>query len=339
MASSAAQGDGASRRTAATTVAALDAPDSAWNRLAHAVEHGDPLCCRTEWQLSAFETMHPGFVPDLVVADDALLAFAWARSPRFGRMLVPFEASWLFGCPLLGPGAVDLLTQRLDELRRAGVRPSVLVAGLAPDGATLRALESALARSHDCFADEPRVQCIASLDGGIDGFLARRSSLFRRRNRQAWRRARELGVAFARCAPGDPVAARAVYARMCAVEARSWKGLGDCGMTSGPSLPFYGRMLERLAVGGHARVVFAVHEGRDVGFIFGGYAGGVYRGQQFSYDEDWAPRSLGNVLQLEQIAWLAEEGARRYDLGPLMDYKLRWSEAQIPMQTRVLTPR
>lgn len=335
----AAQGGGAGRGTTATTVAEQDAPDSAWNRAAMAVEHGDPLCCRTEWQLSAWETMHRGFVPEIVLGDGAALAFAWARSDRLGRMLVPFEASWLFGCPLLGPGAVDLLARRLDELRRAGERPAVLVAGLDPDGDILRQLLAATAASHEAFADEPRPQCVASLAGGLDGFLARRTASFRRRVRPAWRRARELGVAFERCVPVDAPAARAVYARMCAVEERSWKGLGDCGMTSGASLPFYGRMLERLAVGGLARVVFAVHDGRDVGFIFGGCAGGVYRGQQFSYDEAWAARSLGNVLQLEQIAWLAEEGARRYDLGPLMPYKLRWSDRQIDLQTRVLAPR
>jgi len=334
----AANGGGDGRPATVTTVAEQDAPDSAWNRAAMAVEHGDPLCCRTEWQLSAMETMHPSFRPEIVVADGAALAFAWADTVRYGLTLLPCEASWCFGCPLLGDGAIDLLQRRLARLQERGVRPAVFVTGMAPGSATLARLESAMADRWRLQADEERVQCVASLAGGLDGFLSRRTQHFRRRVEQAWRRARDLGVVFERCAPTDAIAARAAYARMCAIEERSWKGIGDCGMTTGASLPFYGRMCERLAVGGFARAIFAVHEGRDVGFIFGGCVDGIYRGQQFSFDQSWARHSLGNVLQLEQIAWLGEEQARRYDMGPLMDYKLRWAETQVALQARLLLP-
>ncbi len=69
---------------------------------------------------------------------------------------------------------------------------------------------------------------------------------------------------------------------------------------------------------GEGRVVFATHEGRDIGFIFGGRLGEIYRGQQFSLDDAGRGMSIGNVLQYEQIAWLCEEGAHRYDRGPLI---------------------
>jgi CelD/BcsL family acetyltransferase involved in cellulose biosynthesis len=304
-----------------------------------AVLHGDPLCCRTEWQLSACETMHPSFRPELLVAGDAVLAFARAHSPRLGAMLVPFEASWCYGCPLLGEGAVDALAQWLDALRGHGERPAVVVTGMAPDGATLSRIEREFARSHEVVAGEVATQCVASLDGGLDGYLSRRSSHFRRRLRQADRRARGLGVDFERCAPSSVAEASAVYARMTAVEARSWKGLADCGMNTGASLPFYGRMLARLAVGGLARVMFARHDDKDVGFVYGGLVDGVYRGQQFSYDEQWHAHSLGNLLQLAQLTWLGEERARRYDLGPHMPYKERWAETTVAMQTRLLLSR
>jgi CelD/BcsL family acetyltransferase involved in cellulose biosynthesis len=101
---------------------------------------------------------------------------------------------------------------------------------------------------------------------------------------------------------------------------------------------FYGRMLTRLAAGGNARAVFAVRDGVDLGYLFGGCVDGVFRGQQFSYDQAWAHASLGNVMQLEQLAWLAEAGARRYDLGPMMPYKARWAEQRIALQTRLLAP-
>ena len=52
----------------------------------------------------------------------------------------------------------------------------------------------------------------------------------------------------------------------------------------------------------------ALHEGKDIGFIFGSMAGQIYRGQQFSFDDSWSHASIGNVLQTEQIKWLCEEG-------------------------------
>jgi CelD/BcsL family acetyltransferase involved in cellulose biosynthesis len=125
---------------------------------------------------------------------------------------------------------------------------------------------------------------------------------------------------------------------MLAVEARSWKGREGCGMDCEPARAFYGRMLARLAAGGNARAVFAVRDGVDLGYLFGGCVDGVFRGQQFSYDQAWAHASLGNVMQLEQLAWLAEAGARRYDLGPMMPYKARWAEQRIALQTRLLAP-
>lgn len=320
-------------------LAACDRPDSAWNRAAMAVLHGDPLCCRTEWQLSALETMHPGCVPDIAVEGEAVVAFAWARDARLGAVLVPCEASWCFGCPLLGDGAVELLWRRLDELARGGRRPAVLVTGLTPDGATLASLHKTMPPTHAAIAATEAVQCVASLAGGLDGFLSRRTGHFRRRARRAAAAARAVGVVFERCRPASAAEAAAAYARMCAVEERSWKGRDDCGMTTGAARPFYGRMLERLAVGGFARIVFAQRDGEDVGFVFGGLVAGIYRGQQFSYDERCHAISLGNLLQLEQLAWLAEEGAHRYDLGPHMAYKERWAETMVAMQSRLLLPQ
>ena len=94
---------------------------------------------------------------------------------------------------------------------------------------------------------------------------------------------------------------------------------------------------------GTARVMFARHEGQDIGFIFGGMLGPCYRGQQFSYDAAWKDLSIGNLLQVEQIRWLCEEGAVRYDMGTAsgepMAYKLHWTEAHPTSQTWFLQPR
>ena len=74
--------------------------------------------------------------------------------------------------------------------------------------------------------------------------------------------------------------------------------------------------------------------------LTGGMAGATYRGQQFSYDEKWRSASIGNIMQLEQIKWLCEEGAKRYDMGPLlgygMGYKSHWTERKRRIETWIL---
>ena len=89
--------------------------------------------------------------------------------------------------------------------------------------------------------------------------------------------------------------------------------------------------------------MFAKHDAIDIGFIFGGLcgakaAGNVYRGQQFSFADNWRKASLGNVLQLEQLRWLCEEQVARYDMGPLMDYKHHWTETEARIDAISMRP-
>jgi CelD/BcsL family acetyltransferase involved in cellulose biosynthesis len=69
----------------------------------------------------------------------------------------------------------------------------------------------------------------------------------------------------------------------------------------------------------------------------------VYRGQQFSFDDAWARFSVGSLMQEEQVRWLCEEGARRYDLGPLlaprMGYKRYWTELRFPIESWLLVKK
>ena len=123
---------------------------------------------------------------------------------------------------------------------------------------------------------------------------------------------------------------------MLVVEEMSWKGIGKCGMTVERSRTYYDCMLRRLAASGNGRVMFARQGERDIGYIFGGLAGDVYRGQQFSYAQDWKSFSIGNLLQVELIKWLCEENIRRYDMGPVMDYKNHWAENNYPITAVVL---
>lgn len=259
--------------------------------------------------------------------------------------LTPIEASWFFGCPLLGNEAVDLLAATLNRL--AGIYapffPKVAVSGIRPDGPLARRLLRQFSGRFDLFLHSSGVQCAASLHGGLDGFLGRRSANHRGKLHKAARHAQREGLTFERAAPASPEEAEQTYTRMLAVEATSWKGLGRCGMAEPPVREFYGIMLRRLAETKTGRVMFARYGGRDIGFIFGGVAGDVYRGQQFSYDLAWKNSSVGNLLQVEQIRWLCEEGIARYDMGPLdgpkMEYKRHWAEEEMEIQTWVLVKR
>ncbi len=317
--------------------------EESWNRLALATPQPDPFSATTHWQLAFYEALDPHASLVVRQSDEGLIQFA-RRSVRGAQALLPIERNWLFGCNLLGAGALDLLGALLDELASGETTQcAVVVSGLEPGGALLGEIEARFADRYELTPHRGGLQCAASLSGGLDGFLARRSANGRRNLRRVAKRAAENGVLLQRHAPRTAEEAEAVFARMLAVELRSWKGLGQCGMESPRMSRFYSTMLRRLARAGDARVIFATFEGDDIGFIFGGLAGGIYRGQQFSFDNEFAVWSIGNLMQFEQVRWLCEEGAKRYDLGPLlgpsMQYKHHWTELQLPIQALVIRPR
>lgn len=318
------------------TFAELDGPDSVWNALAAAEDVGDPFCRRTEWQWSYHESFASKRALFFRRVDDSMVGFAERSHPQVGALLEPIEASWMFGCPLLGEHAIELARRlQLERMLETGERRMVGISGLEPGGPLERRLLRELPhRGVWKIAEE--TFCCASLDGGLDGFLSRRSAKLRKNLRQAQRRADGLGLRFDRHVPRTSREADAVYRRMLAVEETSWKGIAREGMNVGGSKTFYRRMLRRLARAASGRVVFARVDDRDVGFIFGGMAGKVYRGQQFSYAEDWSRHSIGNLLQVAKVGWLCEEGAVRYDMGPHMPYKVHWTELHTHWHTLLL---
>ena len=316
-----------------------------WTWLARHSGQIDPFCCQPVWQLTFHHIFLPGLPLHIHEEDGAVTAFCEEEVAPGWRQWMPLEPSWFFGCPLLGEQATDLLARHLQAAarRHAGTTPLVIVSGLRPDGDAQQRLLRHFGRDFRCDLLQEQAECAASLEGGVDGYLSRRSANHRSKLRRACRRAREKGIVFERHAPATPDEAARLYARMLAVEERSWKGLGHCGMNEAPARQFYELLIRRLAETGDARVILARHEDHDIGFIFGGLAGTVYRGQQFSYDAQWAHDSIGNVLQLEAIAWLCEEGILRYDMGPLtgerMGYKAHWTELVLPSRAVLLRQR
>lgn len=302
----------------------------------------DPFCCSPVWQLS----FHDAFSPDrplfIEECGESALAFAEIRFSNDDIFLTPLEAHWFFGSPLLGSHAPDMLRRMMERLALyyAPHFPRIMIGGIRPEGAISRDLFRLFAKDFNFYLHSSGVQCAASLKGGVDGYLARRSANHRAKLRKARRRAMDKGLYFERACPRTYAQADELFARMLAVERTSWKGIGRCGMAEDIVKDFYAVLLRRLALHGDGRVIFARYENADVGFIFGAMAGRVYRGQQFSFDDNWRAFCVGNILQLEQVAWLCEEGAERYDMGPLkgprMGYKEHWTEMAEPIVTLLL---
>lgn len=313
-----------------------------WRQLALRTQQADPFCSGPLWQLSFHAAMSPRRPLYIRTDGEAVLAFAGQPLSDGTVALTPIESHWLFGACLLGRAAPALLEAWLGE---SGTRAfsKILISGVRPGGRRavhlLRRLEKDFHVLH--FADG--LQCAASLRDGLEGFLSRRSANHRQKLGKAMRRARQAGIVFERHAPQSDEEAALLYARMLAVEKASWKGIAACGMTEQPARQLYAVLIRNLARQGLARIMFARHEDTDIGFIFGGKAGNIYRGQQFSYREVWKRWGIGNLLQVEQVRWLCEEGARRYDMGPLdggpMRYKEHWTEKRLPIQSWLLLRR
>jgi CelD/BcsL family acetyltransferase involved in cellulose biosynthesis len=130
--------------------------------------------------------------------------------------------------------------------------------------------------------------------------------------------------------------ANALYDRIQAIEARSWKSREGVGIHAGPMRAFYGTMLPRLCALGQQRTMFARVGDRDVGYILGAVMVDEYRGLQFSYDADLPQLGIGGLLQYHQVSELCVEGVQRYDLGTEMDYKRRWAEDIMETEMLVL---
>ena len=291
----------------------------------------DPFCTRSAWVLS----YHHAFAPERRVcalrAGSSYVVLAERFIPGAGFGLEPLEAMWGFASPLVGPRAVELL----GEL--ASTSPLVLL-GVAADGTRLAELERALGRSHRVRPFDLVPRFVASLEGGSDGFLRRRSTSFRRNLRAAERRGRACGLELERVVPASADAARALYVRALAIEARSWKAQSEAPVHRGPMAAFYSEMLPRLAEQGALRALLARRAGEDVGYLYGGVVARRFRGLQFSFADALREIGLGNLLQWEMIRWLCEDGLTDYDLGSRSLYKRRWAETGLVTLSMVALP-
>ncbi len=293
----------------------------------------DHFCSSSAWVLAADAALMPRRTAFSFRSAHGYFAARLATHSAGFSYVEPIEMSWGLASPLIGIQVEALVDDVISLLATRRDWRLAIVSGVTANGPHRRALDAALPRRWERRNAQSAVRHIARLDGGIDGFLSRRSHGFRKALRKALRGAASHGLTFERVRAAEVDAAE-LYERIQRAEATSWKARDGVGIASGPMRAFYAAMLPRLCRLGQQRTLFARYRERDVGYVLGAAAADTYRGLQFSYDDGLAALQIGTLLQYHQILELCEEGINRYDLGTEMDYKRRWAEST--METEVL---
>lgn len=298
----------------------------------------DRFCSSTYWSVSAhlaFASYRPVWIRSSP-AGYAVMAVGYRLS--HGMVLEPLESVWGAASPLVGPdpqALAECFAQEFIAVHRNHI--PILLTGIPVGGQLVQALFKEL-HEHVTLLQGPMTRCFrASLEGGMDGFYQRRSSHFRARLRRAERDVTAAGIRFQAFKHFDTYAeVLRLYQRLIRIEQASWKGLAGTGISEPSMQEFYRHMLRRLWPTQSVRCILALEGDREVGFVFGALLEGVYRGLQVSFDERYRHLSLGNVLQLQMIQQLSEEGCTLYDLGVEVAYKERWGEDVFETITLVL---
>ena len=313
-------------------LAQLEAAALAYDALVDATPDIDRFCSSTDWVVPAQQAFGRGGRVIVVHGDGAAVALAEARLRGGGLALCGLDPVWGYARPVVGPDPVAGVDALIGVLERVGRWQATVLTGVRPGSPFGAELLGRLGRSHRLLR-EPGMACqVVRLDGGVEGWLGRRSARFRKNARQARRRAGDAGVTVELLRGGGPE----LVERAVAVERRSWKGRRGGGLVDPGFARFYHQMARRLAASGRLRAGFARAGEQDVAYILGAVRGADYRGLQISFDEAWAPWSLGNLLQLAQMEALVEEGVTRYDLGMDMAYKRSWADEATASETLVV---
>lgn len=290
----------------------------------------DRFCSSSDWVVPAAIELMPGREPFLYRGDDGWIAMMRGAHDQGWRYLEPLEASWGLACPLVGDDPARISERFIELVRGSESEWEVMLLSGLPLGSPLhQAAMRKVSAHYEVMRQATTVRHVASLHGGIDGFLSRRSRNFRRSLIRADRKARAAGIEFEPLHVTDPDAADPLFERILGVERRSWKGRDGVGINLGSFGAFYRSMIRRLVGRGSQRTWFARHEGRDIGYVFGGVLGTSYRGLQMSFDDRFRSHALGNLCQLRQIEELCEAGFDSYDLGTGLEYKHRWAESVV----------
>ena len=290
-----------------------------------------PFCSSSDWILAAHYQMHPDRRVCIVRRGEHWLALAEGPVLGFTPVLQPMEAAWCFSCPFIGRDGRKSMALLVDRLGSPPIRDRPILLGGIPLGGTLHELIRRELGKNRHVQGFRGIEClVAALEGGLEGFLSRRSAHFRERARAALRRARRTGLEF--CYGGAEVDSGATFTRLLDIEQRSWKWkAGESIFQLDEHRRFYADLIDRITSRRRLRRVFLRHGNRDIAYAVGGVIGTVFRGLQMGYDREFAQLGPGNIAQLELIRGLSEEGVLSYDLGMDVEYKERWADDRISL--------
>jgi hypothetical protein len=293
-----------------------------------AMEGIDHFCSSSDWIIPAYHAFHATHELFLYKLDQGYLPLARGFQPAVGRYLAPLEAMWGLASPIATAHPKEMIPALLDHVLSIQSEWDTLwFCGLNRHSPFFLSLATQFSAVFQVGLGPETLRHTASLHGGWNGYLGRRSTKFRTNLKRVLRGFESRGFETTYYADAmDPDAGEALYDRMVGIESRSWKGEADTGIKEESMNTFYRRMVRRLAQRGGLRALIATHEGVDVAFVFGGVQRGVFRGLQLSFDNAFRSHSLGNVMQGLMIQRLCEEGLHTYDLGTDLEYKRRWSE-------------
>ena len=301
---------------------------AAYDEMVLATADIDQFCSSSDWILPAHLALVPGLREPFIYRGQAgFIAMMSGTHSQGWSYLESFEPMWGLASPLVGQESSSLARDFATTCwsKRADWQV-ICLSGLFRTSALLADVIARLKERCELVEAATTGRHIASLAGGVDGFMARRSRNFRRSLKRSRRRARADDIEFESSAATTAAAADQTLERILAVERTSWKGLDQVGIDNARMTGFYRIMGRRLAARGAHRVIFARHHDRDVAYIFGGIFASTYRGLQLSFAADYRDRALGNLCQYHQIVELCAQGVAEYDLGTAMDYKQRWAE-------------
>jgi hypothetical protein len=241
----------------------------------------------------------------------------------------PFEAAWMFACPLIGPEPEEAL----DRLRNLVKDDPDLTPGFAIGGIPLdKALHQALRTAEEDggfrrYREFPALESLTiNLEADWEAWLSRRSRKFRRSLRSAERRCRQAGLNIEVIESGFELD-EAVFDRLLAIQPKTEKWASGTDIFQFDRYcRFYRQVFKELRASRQLRLLIATRDGTDLAYIFGAVFGGEYRGLQMSFSSEIASLGAGNWLQLENLRRRAAEGVGVYDLGMDSEYKQRWAD-------------
>ena len=290
----------------------------------------DRFCSSSLWILPAWKAFLPEHRLWAMEGAEGFILLAIGEDKSLGTYVHPLEASWALANPFIGPNAAELTREFIDLSRRTEQPWDILfLSGIRPDSPHFHELLRGF-RGHFSLGLGPSsVRRIASLEGGLDGFLGRRSSKFRHNLRRSRRRAEDTGITVEFIAAPSLEECIPLFDRALEIEQRSWKANLDTGIINSPMTAFYRDMLPRLVQRKALRFLFLTLDGVDIAYCFGAVFDHDFRGLQMSFDDSYRAHSPGSLAQLAIIDALAAEGVQNYDLGSDMEYKRDWAEESL----------